>query len=108
MLWLIGVKPPVINAEIDTHSEWSTARVGDMPDATHSAVITAAESRMNDAAIREMNWVVCTTLGTTCSLRPSEENRLAPPAFPNSPNDNPTTTRPKPPMACITKRHMSH
>ena len=56
------------------------------------------------AVMRAMNWVVCTTLGTTCSLRPSEVYRVLPVRFPKMPMESATTMSPKPPSRCIMKR----
>ncbi len=75
----MGVKPPVTNPEVDTHSAFRKARVGSMPMNRHNAVMITVATETMTRVIRAMNWVVCTTLGTTCSLRPSDENSDAPP-----------------------------
>ena len=102
----MGVKPPVTNPEVDTHSAFRKARVGSIPMSRHNAVMITVATETMTRVIRAMNWVVCTTLGTTCSLRPSDENSDAPPPRPKSPKDNATTIRPRPPRACIAKRNM--
>ena len=102
----MGAKPPVVNPEMESQSDWSTARSGSMPMSRHSTVTMVVAIRMMATAIFEMNCVVCTTLGTTCSLRPSDMYRLAPARLPNSPNDKATTISPKPPIKCIMNRNM--
>ena len=91
--------------EIDIHKEWKKARTGSMPERTHiTNRITAATA----IAVREMRLIrrtVFTILGSTCSLRPSEEYRPEV-ALPKRPSERATTIRPKPPIRCITKRHM--
>ena len=105
-LWLIGAKPPVVKPEMANHSDCRNARSGSMPRNRHIAVRITVATKIMPMPIFAMNCVVCTTLGTTCSLRPSDMYRLAPARLPNRPNDNATTIRPKPPNRCIMKRHM--
>ena len=105
MLWLIGAKPPVINPEIAIQSACKNARSGSMPMKTQRPVSTIVAMNVMTMAILAMSRVVCTTLGTTCSLRPSDAySALAP--LPNSPNESATTMSPRPPSRCIMKRHM--
>ena len=106
MFWLIGTKPAVMNAEIETQNDCRNARAGSMPMVMLMQPTDIVEIAMNVIQMRPMNCVVCTTLGTTCSLRPSDVNSDAPPPLPNKPKDKPTTTKPKPPIRCIMKRHM--
>ena len=106
MLWLIGAKPPVVKPDMDSQSDCRTARSGSIPMNRHIRESMAVATMMKPMPILAMNCDVCTTLGTTCSLRPSEEYRLAPERLPNNPNDSATTIRPNPPKRCIMKRHM--
>ena len=106
MLWLMGAKPPVMKPETASQNDCRTARNGSMPMKRHTSDRIPVAKMMNPMPILAMNCVVCTTLGTTCSLRPSDEYRLAPERLPNRPNDSATTMRPKPPSRCIMKRHM--
>ena len=76
-----------------------------MPCHRHTMLTITVATAMTTSVMRPMKLAVCTTLGITCSLRPSDENSDAPP-FPNRPNDKPTTTNPMPPIRCIMKRHM--
>ena len=103
---LMGEKPPVQKLEMASHRPLSTARGASMPANAHMMANTVVATRMKPNDSFAMNCAVCTTLGTTCSLRPSDTNRLAPERFPNRPNDSATTTRPKPPSKIMTKRHM--
>ena len=102
----MGAKPPVMKPEMDTHRALRNARTGSMPSHRHSAVMMRVATVTMSRVMRAMNWAVCTTLGTTCSLRPSEENSDAPPPRPNSPKDSATTMRPRPPSAWMAKRNM--
>ena len=102
----IGAKPPVTKPEVDTHSALRNARAGSMPKSRQSPMMMTVATDTIMSVMRAMNWVVCTTLGTTCSLRPSEENSDAPPPRPNSPKESATTMRPNPPSKCIMKRNM--
>ena len=102
----MGANPPVMNPDMASHSPCSVARTGSMPANRHSTARMPVATRMTPMAILPMNWAVCTTLGTTCSLRPSDMYRLAPARLPNSPNESATTISPKPPKRCIMKRHM--
>ena len=58
MFWLIGTKPAVMNAEIDTHSDCRNARAGEMPMIRQIVVTTMVEIAMNTAVMRAMNCVV--------------------------------------------------
>jgi len=103
---LMGAKPPVQKLEMANHRPLRNARDASMPANAHMTASTAVPTQMKPSDNFAMNWAVCTMLGTTCSLRPSDIYRLAPERLPNRPNDNATTTRPKPPSKIVTKRHM--
>ena len=50
----MGVKPPVTNPEVDTHSAFRKARVGSMPMNRHNAVmITVATETMTRYDLHE-------------------------------------------------------
>ena len=104
-LWLIGAKPPVMKPEMESQSACRNARSGSMPMNAHRPVRMAVAMRMITTAILAMSRAVCTTLGTTCSLRPSDAYR-DPAPLPKSPNESATTMSPKPPIRCIMNRHM--
>ena len=103
---LMGVKPPVQKLEMASHKPLRNARGASMPANAHMTASTAVATKMKPSDSFAMNWAVCTMLGTTCSLRPSDMYRLAPERLPNRPNERATTTRPKPPSKIMMKRHM--
>lgn len=102
----MGAKPPMVNPEMESQSDWSTARSGSMPMSRHSTVTMVVAIRMMATAIFEMNCVVCTTLGTTCSLRPSDMYRLGTGALAEQPERQSHHDKSKPPIKCIMNRNM--
>ena len=106
-LVLMGEKPPVMNAEMLSHSPCRNARNGSMPVTSSTRKIGTSAHRITVTAMRAMKRVVCTTFGTTCSLRPSDAYKLASlERLPNRPSESATTTNPMPPTKCMTKRNM--
>ncbi len=102
----MGENPPVTKPDTDTQNACNTARTGSMPEvAIRIATITVAMAT-TIAVTFAMNRVVWITLGTTCSLLPSERNSEEPARFPKMPNESATTINPKPPSRCIMKRNI--
>ena len=68
----MGAKPPVMKLVMASHRPWKKARTGSMPFTASTRASTTVATRMKPRAILVMKRVVWTTLGITCSLRPSE------------------------------------
>ena len=98
----MGENPPVTNVVMASQNACSIARTGSMPENRHMSPSITVAMAMMTAVMRAMSCVVCTTLGTTCSLRPS----ALPMRLPNTPMESATTMRPNPPSKCIMKRNM--
>ena len=58
MFWLIGTKPAVMKADIETHSDCRKARAGSMPMERQSEQTMTVAMPMKARVILPMNWVV--------------------------------------------------
>ena len=105
MDWLVGVKPAVMKPEMEIHSPWKNARTGSIPATKQNSMSKTVAIPITASEILLIRRVVVMTLGTTCSLRPSEEYN--PDVDEESrPSESAITIRPIPPRKCMIKRHM--